>query len=236
MAGVGAPERLAVTPYFRLLVLRLRRRYASIAFGLPVLAPSCVVVFVLGVDRFSDRGVPVAPTELMEIGCLAALVGSLMVAANLTAFFVHDERANGRSRQLRLATVDGRAPVVALLGLAAALAAASAGIGLGAAGLLAVGGGLPVKLWLGLTLWTAAVATAGGPIGAWLGYLLPRTVAMVAVLATSLWTIALLGPSTAEALETGAPALGAVVYVTLAQIVTLLALPPLWSRTSARLW
>ena len=225
-----------MTPYLRLLMLRLRRRYVSIAFGLPALAPGFVVVFVLGVSRFSDQRVPVEAAELMGIAGVSTLVGSLMVASNLTAFLVHDERANGRSRLLRLATVDGRAPVVALLGAAALLAAASAGIGLGVAGLIAVVVGLPVRLWLGLTLWAAVVATAGGPIGAWLGYLLPRTVAMVAVLAVSSWVVALLGASTTAALESGVPSLGVAVYVVLAQLATLLALPPLWSRTSARLW
>jgi hypothetical protein len=242
MAEAGTTERSMVTPpYLRLLTLRLRRRYVSIAFGLPALAPSGVALFVLGASRLRDGRAPTAaaPIEavgLMEISCVAALAGSLLVVSNLTAFLVHDERANGRSRLLRLATVDGRPPVAALLGLAAVLAAASTAVGLGAAGLLAVARGLPVSLWLGLTLWAAIAASAGGPIGVWIGYLLPRTVAMVAVLAVSLWVVGLLGALSAAALKTSRPSLAALGWVVLAQLATLLALPPLWRRTSARLW
>ena len=87
--------------------------------GLTPIAPSGgVVLFVLAVSRLrGDRLPDDAANGLMQISCLAALVGSLLVVSNLTAFLVHDERANGRSRMLRLATVDGRAPVVALLGV-----------------------------------------------------------------------------------------------------------------------
>jgi len=238
MAAAGTTERSTVTPpYLRLLVLRTRRRYVSIAFGLPALTPGGVVLFVLAVSRLrGDRLPDNAANSLMQISCLAALVGSLLVVSNLTAFLVHDERANGRSRMLRLATVDGRPPVVALLGLAAVLAAASAAVGLGLAGLLAVALGLPVTLWLGLTVWTAVAVTASGPIGVWIGYLLPRTVAMIAVLGVGLGVVGLLGASCAAALETGTPSLRALGGVILAQLATLLALPPLWSRTSARLW
>jgi hypothetical protein len=244
MADAVAREYGTVTPYLRLLILRTRRRYVSIAFGLPALAPSAAVLFVLGASHlsmaaastFARPPAPIEAAELMEIACVAALLGSILVVSNLTAFLVHDERANGRSRLLRLATVDGRPPVVALLGLATVLATASAGVGLGAAGLLAVVSGLPVPLWLGLTLWTTIASSAGGPIGVWIGYLLPRTVAMVAVLAVSLWVVGLLGALSAAALRTGVPSLAALGWVVLAQLVTLLALPPLWRRTSARLW
>jgi hypothetical protein len=225
-----------MTPYLRLMLLRIRRRYLTLAFGLPALLPAGITFFALGVSHF--RGVDEHTTggDLMELSCFTALISSVMVTSNMTAFLVYDERTSGRSRLLRLATVDGRPPVVAHLWLAILSAAAGATVGLGVSGLTAVAKGLPVPLWLAITSWSGVVVTVAGPIGAWVGYLLPRTVAMVAVQAVGLGVGSVLGAGAVAAVRSGALSLPAIGWVALAHLVTYLVLPPLWRHTSARLW
>ena len=223
-------------PYLRLLLLRTRRAFLPMAFGLPALGPTGIIMSGVVFNRLEPTPVPWEASEVFVLSCFTAILAAVMVVANLTAFLVHDERQGGRGRLLRLATIDGRAPVAAHLCLASLIAAAGVAAGLGVPGAYAVGLGLPPWAWLTATAWAAACVPAAGAIGLWIGYLLPRTVAMVAVQMAGLWLVVGLGGDIRDVVKAQTLPLAAVGWVAAAHLATLLLLPPLWRRTSARLW
>jgi len=225
-----------VKPYLRLLLLRTRRAFVPMVFGLPALGPTGIVATGLVFNRLEPTPVRVDTAEGMLLACFTAVLAAVMVVANLTAYLVHDERQGGRGRLLRLATIDGRAPVAAHLCLAGSIAAAGVAVGLLVPGAYAVAVGLPPGQWLMVTVWASACVTAAGPIGLWIGYLLPRTVAMVAVQMAGLWLVLGLGGDIRDIVKAQTLPLAALGWVAAAPLATLLLLPPLWRRTSARLW
>jgi hypothetical protein len=225
-----------VSPYLRLLVLRTRRAFLPMAFGLPALGPTGIIVAGVVFNRLEPTPVQMEAGEVFVGSCFTAILATVMVVANLTAFLVHDERQGGRGRLLRLATIDGRAPVAAHLCLASLIAAADVAAGLCVPGAYAVGLGLPPWAWLAATVWAGACVTTAGALGLWIGYLLPRTVAMVAVQMAGLWLVVGLGSAIQDVVKAGTLPVAALAWVALLHLMTLLVLPPLWRRTSARLW
>jgi hypothetical protein len=51
-----------------------------------------------------------------------------------------------------------------------------------------------------------------------------------------LWLVVGLGNAIQDVVKAGAPPVAALAWVALLHLMTLLVLPPLWRRTSARLW
>jgi hypothetical protein len=227
-----------VIPYLRLLALRTRRAYLPITVLVPLAVP--VVMFTAGlVARGHARDAHRGLSEAFVGSTVLGIFATLLAVANLTAFLVDDERRGARALALRLATVDGRPPVAAHQCLASGLAAATLVSSLALPTLVAAALGLAPLRSAAAVLAAAAGVTAAGPVGLWLGYLLPRVAALVAVqFGSFLAGVGVLKVAIGIAegdVDAGAVLLGLLALLAL-HGATLLALPPLWRRTSGRLW
>jgi hypothetical protein len=230
-------EEAPVSPYLRLLLLRTRRVFLTTVIGLPFVMPTAFFVAVVLQERRQSGGL--RGTQVVDaffVTAAAALLFAVLAVANLTAFLVHDERRDGRARVLRLATIDGRRPVAAHLCHASLLALAGVAVGLVVPGAYCVAAGLPLRLCLMLTLAAGAFATVSGVVGLWIGYLLPRLAAVIALQLACFWLTFRLATAVSDALQASRPPLVALAWLLAAHGFTLLVLSPLWRRTSARLW
>jgi hypothetical protein len=228
-----------MTAYLRLLGVRTVRGVlpSRLLLTLTIVLPTLLLAAFQMSGGGEARGLP-RGSELTEQ--FVALTGVVLLVAvlstaNLTAFFIHDERRSARSRVLRLATVDGWSPVAAYLCHASLLAMAGVVLALLAPSVHCLTQGMPPGVWP-LLLYAAACATAGGALGLWLGYLLPRVVALVAIQLSCFWAAVSLAGALARASEAGAVPVGALGAVAGAHVLTLAVLPLVWRRTSGRLW
>lgn len=223
--------------YLQLLLLRTRRAYLWLTLGLPLLMPTAVLLAAYVLDRRSVGATSAAEAvDVFALTGMVAVLFTLLTVGNLTAFLVHDERRGGRGRVLRLATVDGRHPVAAHLCLASLLAPAGVAAGLVVPGAYCVAAGLPLRLWLAITLTAGALATISGVAGLWIGYLLPRVAAIIALQLTVGWLSFLVGAALVDAVQANGLPVAALAWLLAAHVLTLLVLSPLWRLTSARLW
>jgi hypothetical protein len=226
-----------VNPDLRLLRLRTRRVFLWLVLGLPFFVPTGLFMAVLFVDHRTPG--PLKGTELVDAFTFIAVVAVLfavLTVANLTAFLVHDERRDGRARVLRLATVDGRRPVTAHLGHASLLAPAGVGLGLVVPAAYGLAAGLPPRLILLVAVAAGAFSTVSGMVGLWIGYLLPRVAAIIALQLTGIWATLRFGSALGDAVQGGRLPLASLAWVLAAHALTLVVLSSLWRRTSARLW
>jgi len=225
-----------VSPYLRLLLLRTRRVFLSTVIGLPFVMPTGFFLAAILLERRRAGLGQAEAVDAFVVTAAVALLFALLAVGNLTAFLVHDERRDGRARVLRLATIDGRRPVAAHLGHAILLALPAVAAGLVVPGAYCVAAGLPLGLCLMITLAAGAFATISGVVGLWIGYLLPRLVAIVALQLACFWLTFRFATSVADAVQADRPPLAALAWLLGAHVLTLLVLSPLWRRTSARLW
>jgi hypothetical protein len=226
-----------VNPYLRLLSLRTRRVFLWLVMGLPFFVPTGLFVAGLSLERRPagpPRGADLV--DAFSFTAVVAVLFAVLTVANLTAFLVHDERRDGRARVLRLATIDGRRPVTAHLGHASLLAPAGVGLGLVVPGAYCLAAGMPPRLFFLVALAAGAFATISGVVGLWIGYLLPRVAAIIALQLAGVWLTVRFGTALGEAVEAGRLPLAALAWLLAAHAFTLLVLSPLWRRTSARLW
>jgi hypothetical protein len=226
-----------VNPYLRLLSLRTRRVFLWLALGLPFLVPTGLFVAVLFLEHRTPG--PLRGTELVDAFTFIAVVAVLfavLTVSNLTAFLVHDERRDGRARVLRLATIDGPRPVTAHLGHASLLAVAGIGLGLVVPGAYCLAAGLPLRLCLLVVVAAGAFSTVSGVVGLWIGYLLPRIAAIIALQLAGIWLTFRFASVLGEAVDAGRLPLAALAWLLAAHALTLFVLSPVWRRTSARLW
>ncbi len=221
--------------YLRLLFVRTRRAFLGPTLAVPFLLPTAVFLGRL-VSRPARTLTAAQAIDAFVFTALVALLFTILAVANLTAFLVHDERRDGRARSLRLATIDGHRPVAAHLCHSSLLALAAVAVGLLAPTAYAVATGLPKHLCLVVCLAAAFFAAISGVLGLWIGYLLPRVVAIVALQLTALWLWLRFAAALGDAIRADQLPLGVLGWVLAAHAVTLLVLSPLWQRTSARLW
>jgi hypothetical protein len=208
-----------------------------LVLGLPLLVPTGLFFAGLYLERRPPG--PAKVTELVDMFSFTAVVAALfavLTMANLTAFYVHDERRDGRARVLRLATIDGRCPVTAHLAHASLLAVAGVGLGLLVPAAYCLAAGLPLRLCFLVTAAAGAFSTVAGVVGLWIGYLLPRIAGFLALQLASIWLALRFASALDEAVEAGRLPLAALAWLLAAHTLTLLVLSPLWRRTSARLW
>jgi hypothetical protein len=226
-----------VNPYLRLLFLRTRRVFLSTVLGLPFLVPTGLFLAgILQERRPAGALTEAEATDAFLFASVAAFLFTVLAVANLTAFLVHDERRGGRARVLRLATIDGGRPVAAHLCHASLLALAGVAAGLVVPGAYCVVAGLPPRLGLLVALAAGAFATISGVVGLWIGYLLPRIAAIIALQLTGLWLSLRFATALGDAIQAERLPLAALAGLLTAHLLTLLVLSPLWRRTSARLW
>jgi hypothetical protein len=224
-----------VKPYLRLLFLRTRRVFLGPTLGVPFLLPTAVFLGRI----FSHPAHALTAGQAIDAFVFTALVAvlfTILAVANLTAFLVHDERRGGRARALRLATIDGTPPVAAHLCHSSLLAVAAVAVGLLAPAAYAVATGLPKHLCLLVCLAAASFATISGVVGLWIGYLVPRVVAIIALQLAALWLWLRFAMALGDAVQAERLPLGVLAWLLAAHVVTLVVLSPLWRRTSARLW
>jgi hypothetical protein len=194
----------------------------------PVLVPAVLLAVLL-----ADPPPPGMAAELFRSLCAAALIMSVLTAANLTAFLVDEERRRAGSRLLRLAGLDGLNVVAAHLVHAAAVGAAGVVAGSILPGLDGLAKGMPPSLWLRTLLLAGLCASIGGVIGLWLGYFRPRVVAVVAVQVAGFWVAAALSGTVLERpVAVGEP----LSLLAAAHVSTLVVLPRRWRLTSRRHW
>lgn len=214
--------------YFLFLRLRTRRRFLSAVHLLPVLFPLVVIVVGLAGPRRlrMDAEGFVAMTTMV-------IVLTVVAVSNLTAFLVDEERRRARSRLLRLAGVDGRRVVGAHLLHAAELGAVGVLVGTLAPALFALWGDMPVVQWVAGAAKGAVIVSMAGGLGLWLGYFLPRVVAVIVLQPAAIMAAASLATA---ALESRLPLPQALAPLVAAHVATLVVLPPLWRLTARRLW
>jgi uncharacterized membrane protein len=164
---------------------------------------------------------------------IMVVVLSVLAVSNLTAFLVDEERKRARSRLLRLAGVDGLGVVGAHLLHAAELGAVGVLVGTLAPALLALWGDMHVAQWLAGAAIGALIASMAGVLGLWLGYFLPRVVAVIVLQPAAIMAAASFAT---VALEKRLPLPEALAPLVAAHAATLVLLPPLWRLTARRLW
>jgi hypothetical protein len=231
-----------MSAYLRLLLLRTRRRLLSLALGPPIIIPPALVVAGVLLQPGSNsllvawRSGRTSMPGIVEFPSMVTLAAALLACANLTAYFVHDERRQARGRVLRMAAVDGWAPVAAHLAHASLLAIAGSALGLVLPGLYWVLHGPPREAWPAMTLLVAVHATLGGAFGLWLGYFLPRLVSLVLIQILGLAWVEHFAGALLAARAVGAWPWPGLTEVAVIQLATIVVLPVLWRRTSGRLW
>lgn len=224
--------------YLRFLWIRTVRVHLSTGLALPIALAAVLLLLLLLDPQSSDRA-----AEGFLLMCGAALVIAVLTSANLTAFLIAEERRRGGSRLLRLAGIDGGTVVVAHLLHATAVGAAGVLVVTLAPGIHGLASGMPGALWPTVGLFVTLCASLGGVLGLWLGYLLPRVVAVLAVQLAGFWVSAVLASTIVDRPEVvggrpdafGLP-LEPLAAVAAAHILTLTVLPLLWRRTSGSLW
>lgn len=227
-----------MTAYLRLLVLRtVRTSWALSALAVGVGLPLCFMLATrFQAARPAPGGAgPEAAETLAFVGVLV-LLGTGLVVTNLTAFLVHEEKQRGSSTLLRVATVDGFSPVAAYLAHGALLAGALTATGLVAIAAGGLGFAVPAGAWPRALVYLPSIATVFGPLGLWLGYLLPRGMALISAQPVAIWLAARLSSDLTEGAAGGRVPGLLLAVVLLVHLLTLGVLPPIWRRTSGRLW
>lgn len=227
--------------YLRLLLLRTLR--TNWGLGALVLAAGLPLSVVLA-SRYQGAAFAASETQREEMFFTAAILAvfpASLGVVNLTALAVYEEKQRGRSKLLRVASVDGFRAVAAYLSYGGLLA-----FGLTLAGFAAFAWDrvlFPVipAAWPAGLLFLGLFASVFAPLGLWIGYLLPRGAAIVGGFVATVmmfWGAGVMGVlgEAVRALSQGVTPASVLVLAALAHGLTLLVLPILWRRTASRLW